>query len=297
MTHTQLRGTGVALVTPFTPDDAVDYDALHTLINHQINGGADFLCILATTGETPCLSSEERQKVQQHVLSQVRERVPIVLGYGGNNTAELVRGLTFADLQGISALLSVCPYYNKPSQQGLYRHFRALADASPLPIILYNVPGRTGVNLQAHTTLQLANDAPNIIAIKEASGDMEQISTILRERPDGFHVLSGDDSLTLPMIRQGAEGVISVIANALPNTFSRMVRHALQGDYDQAEHLDRQLQPLYDLLTRDGNPAGIKALLAHMHLAHNIVRLPLVRVSDNTNDLLRIHLHGLGRTA
>lgn len=286
MTKTLLRGTGVALVTPFATNGAVDYPAIERLLAHQLHGGIDFLCILATTGETPCLSLEERQRIKQLVVQRVAGQVPIVLGYGGNNTAQLVSDLQALDLTGISALLSVCPYYNKPAQEGLYRHFRTLAEASPLPVILYNVPGRTGVNLQAETTLRLARDVENIVAIKEASGDMEQIKTILRQRPEGFNVLSGDDALTLPMVGCGAIGAISVLANALPAHFGRMVHLALEGRCDEAAGIDQQLTPLYDLMTRDGNPAGIKALLASMGLAENVVRLPLVTATDATIGLI-----------
>ena len=283
MARNRIKGTGVALVTPFTTSGEVDWQALERLLNHQLDGGVDFLCILATTGETPCLTSEEKEGIKQAVLAQVAGRVPVVLGFGGNNTAELLRQLQQTNLSGFDALLSVCPYYNKPSQEGLYRHFRALAEASPLPLILYNVPARTGVNLQAATTLRLANDCPSIVAIKEASGDLEQIKTILRNKPDGFDVLSGDDALTLPMLKEGAVGVISVIANALPHPFGQdMVHKALEGDYISAEATDLLLQPLYSLLTRDGNPAGVKALLHALDLANATVRLPLVEATPAT---------------
>ena len=294
MAQNRIKGTGVALVTPFTTSGEVDWQALERLLAHQLSGGVDFFCILATTGETPCLTDEEKEGIKQAVLTQVAGRVPVVLGFGGNNTAELIRQLQQTNLSGFDALLSVCPYYNKPSQEGLYRHFRALAESSPLPLILYNVPGRTGVNLQAATTLRLANDCPSIMAIKEASGDLEQIKNILRSKPDGFDVLSGDDALTLPMIKEGAVGVISVIANALPHPFGRdMVHKALEGDYDQAEATDSRLQPLYSLLTRDGNPAGIKALLQALHLANATVRLPLVEATPATAQAIATAVQGL----
>ena len=294
MAQNRIKGTGVALVTPFTTSGEVDWQALERLLAHQLDGGVDFFCILATTGETPCLTDEEKEGIKQAVLTQVAGRVPVVLGFGGNNTAELIRQLQQTNLSGFDALLSVCPYYNKPSQEGLYRHFRALAEASPLPLILYNVPGRTGVNLQAATTLRLANDCPSIMAIKEASGDLEQIKAVLHGKPDGFDVLSGDDALTLPMIKEGAVGVISVIANALPHPFGRdMVHKALVGDYDQAEATDSRLQPLYSLLTRDGNPAGIKALLQALHLANATVRLPLVEATPATAQAIATAVQGL----
>lgn len=295
-TETPLRGTGVALATPFTAAGEVDIPALRRMLTHQMDGGVDFLCILATTGETPTLSEQEKATIRQVVHQETAGRLPLVLGYGGNNTAALVSQLRHLDPTGLSALLSVCPYYNKPSQEGLYRHFRALADASPLPIILYNVPSRTGVNLQAATTLRLARDSSRIIAVKEASGDMQQIRAILRAAPEGFSVLSGDDALTLEMISEGAVGVISVIANALPHTFSSMVRHALAGETRQAAAIDAQLQPLYALLTRDGNPAGLKSLLAALKLASNALRLPLVPATEATSEAIAQEIRLLGCT-
>lgn len=294
-THT-LRGTGVALATPFTSAGEVDLPALRRMLAHQLAGGIDFLCILATTGETPTLSQQEKETIRQVVQQETAGRLPIVLGYGGNDTAALVSGLSTLDTTGLSALLSVCPYYNKPSQEGLYRHFRAIAEAAPLPIILYNVPARTGVNLQAATTLRLANDCPNIIAVKEASGDMEQIKTILRSAPEGFSVLSGDDALTREMIAEGAVGVISVIANALPQTFGAMVSAALAGETQKAAAIDEQLQGLYQLLTRDGNPAGLKALLNTLALADNTLRLPLVSATEATRTAIAQQIRLLGYT-
>lgn len=296
MTDPILRGTGVALATPFTPSAEVDYTALTRMLRHQLSGGVDFLCILATTGETPTLTESEKRRIISLVMEEAGGKVPIVLGYGGNNTAALVEGLETLDTTGLSALLSVCPYYNKPSQEGLYRHFRALAEATPLPIILYNVPGRTGVNLQAATTLRIATDCPNIVAVKEASGNMEQIKTILREKPDTFSVLSGDDALTLEMISEGATGVISVIANALPQTFGSMVRLALAGEIEKATAIDNQLQGLYELLTRDGNPAGLKALLSTLALADNVLRLPLVPATTATTEAIAQQIRLLGYT-
>lgn len=296
MATNPLRGTGVALSTPFTPTGEVDYPALRRMLTHQIAGGVDFLCILATTGETPTLSEQEKEAIRQTVQQENAGRLPIVLGYGGNNTADLVRGLHNLDTTGLCALLSVCPYYNKPSQEGLYRHFRALSEASPLPIILYNVPGRTGVNLQASTTLRLAHDCPNIIAIKEASGDMEQIKAILRAAPEGFSVLSGDDALTREMLAEGAVGVISVIANALPHTFSTMVKAAIAGETQKAIDIDSQLQELYTLLTRDGNPAGLKALLSTLALADDVLRLPLVPATEATREAIAQQIRLLGYT-
>ncbi|MCF0208719.1 MAG: 4-hydroxy-tetrahydrodipicolinate synthase, partial [Bacteroidaceae bacterium] len=210
------RGLGIALITPFKADFSVDYEALGKLVDYQIDNGADFLCILATTGETPCLTAEEKANIKKLVIERVNGRIPIVIGCGGNNTTAIVEELKTADFSGIDGILSVCPFYNKPSQEGLYQHFKAIAEASPLPVILYNVPGRTGVNLQAATTVRIAKDCKNVVAIKEASGNLEQIDEILKHKPEGFDVISGDDGLTYPMIACGAVGVISVIGNALP---------------------------------------------------------------------------------
>jgi len=285
------RGLGVALITPFKKDGTIDFDALRSLIDFQIAGGADFMCILATTGETPTLSAEEKQQVKNTVVEAVSSRIPILMGFGGNNTAELVRELSEVDLKGVNGLLSVCPYYNKPSQEGLYMHFATLAKASPLPIVLYNVPGRTGVNLKAATTLRLANDFGNIVAIKEASGSLEQVDAIIKDKPEQFDVLSGDDALTFSMVASGAAGAISVIGNALPREFSRMIRLEERGEYEAARKIHHRFVELYSLLFVDGNPAGVKALLSEMGMIENELRLPLVPTRITTrqkmNDILR----------
>lgn len=270
------RGLGIALITPFKSDGSVDYDALERLLDYQLDNGADFLCILATTGETPCLSSEEKQTIKQLVVNQVAGRVPIVMGCGGNNTAAVVEEVKNEDWSGIDGLLSVCPYYNKPSQEGLYQHFKAIATASSLPVILYNVPGRTGINLKAETTVRLARDCENVVAIKEASGSLEQVDDIIKNKPDGFDVISGDDALTFPMVASGAAGVISVIGNALPKEFSRMIRYEFRGEYEPARRIHHKFTELYKLLFVDGNPAGVKALLHEMGMIENVLRLPLV---------------------
>ena len=270
------RGLGIALITPFTEQGEVDYEALQRLVEYQIENGADFLCILATTGETPCLSKEERLKIKDFIVSLVKGRLPVVVGCGGNNTAAVVEELKTGDFKGIDGILSVCPYYNKPSQEGLYQHFKAIAGATKLPVILYNVPGRTGVNMKPETTVRLAKDCQNIVAVKEASGNLEQVDEILKNKPDGFAVLSGDDSLTYPMIACGAEGVISVIGNALPKEFSRMIRLEQRGEFEAAVKIHHKFTDLYSLLFVDGNPAGVKALLHEMGLINNILRLPLV---------------------
>jgi len=276
MTNNIFKGLGIALITPFKKDGSVDYEALERVINYQLNNGADFLCILATTGETPCLTADEKVAIKQLVVKQVAGRIPIVMGCGGNNTAAVVEELKNTDWSGIDGILSVCPYYNKPSQEGLYQHFKAIAKASPLPVILYNVPGRTGINLKAETTCRLAHDCENIVAIKEASGSLEQVDDIIKNRPDGFDVLSGDDALTFPMVASGAAGVISVIGNALPKEFSRMIRYEFRGEYEPARRIHHKFTELYQLLFVDGNPAGVKALLHEMGMIENELRLPLV---------------------
>ena len=276
MAQNIFRGLGIALITPFKSDGSIDYDALERLIDYQLANGADFLCILATTGETPCLTAEEKQTIKQMVVKQVAGRIPIVMGCGGNNTAAVVEEARNGDWGGIDGLLSVCPYYNKPSQEGLYQHFKAIAGASRLPVILYNVPGRTGINLKAETTVRLANDCENVVAIKEASGNLEQVDDIIKNKPDGFDVISGDDALTFPMVASGAAGVISVIGNALPKEFSRMIRYEFRGEYEPARRIHHKFTELYKLLFVDGNPAGVKALLHEMGMIENVLRLPLV---------------------
>ena len=270
------RGLGIALVTPFCEDGSVDYDTLASVIDYQLANGADFLCILATTGETPCLSADEHYKVKQFIVKQVAGRVPLLMGCGGNNTAAVVEMCKTYDMSGIDGLLSVCPYYNKPSQEGLYQHFKAIANAKKLPVVLYNVPGRTGINLKPETTCRLANDCENIVAIKEASGSIEQVDEIIKNKPEGFEVLSGDDAITFHMIATGAVGVISVIGNALPKEFSRMIRLEFNGEYAAAQKIHHKFTELYSLLFVDGNPAGVKALMSEMGLLKNVLRLPLV---------------------
>lgn len=267
---------GIALITPFTDNGDVDFRALRRLVEYQVTSHADFLCILCTTSENPTLTIEERTQIKNLVVEVVNKRIPIVMGCGGNCTAAVVKELEKADLKGIDAILSVVPYYNKPSQEGLYQHFSAIAKASPLPIILYNVPGRVGVNMTAETTLRLARENNNIIAIKEASGNFDQIDEIIKNKPKTFTVLSGDDSITFPLITMGAEGVISVIGNAYPKEFSKMVRLALNKEYDQALLLHHKFKELFSLLFVDGNPAGVKAALNAMGLCQNVLRLPLV---------------------
>lgn len=276
MARNIFKGLGVALVTPFTIEGEVDYKALKRLVEYLIQNGADFLCILATTGETPCLSSDEKNQIKQLVIDVNRGRVPILIGCGGNNTRAVVEELKTTDWTGIDGILSVCPYYNKPSQEGLYQHFKAIAEASPLPVVLYNVPGRTGINMKSETTVRLANDCENIVAIKEASGSLEQVDEIIKNKPDRFDVISGDDALTFSMVASGAAGSISVIGNALPREVSRMIRLEFKGEYEVARTIHHRFTELYSLLFVDGNPAGVKALLHEMGFIENVLRLPLV---------------------
>lgn len=264
------------MVTPFKSDGSIDYDALTRLVEYQLSNGVDFLCIMGTTAETPCLSAEEKKTLKQLLVERVAGRVPLLMGCGGNNTAAVVAELKEGDWSGIDGVLSVCPYYNKPSQEGLYQHFKAIAEASPVPVVLYNVPGRTGVNMNAETTLRLAHDFDNIVAIKEASGNITQMDDIIKNKPANFDVISGDDGITFPLITLGAVGVISVIGNALPAEFSRMVRMALNGEYEHARVIHHKFAELFKLLFVDGNPAGVKAMLHAMGMIENQLRLPLV---------------------
>ena len=282
MVRNIFKGLGIALITPFCEDGSVDYKSLVRLMEYQLDNGADFFCILATTGETPCLTKDEKQKIKDLVVSTVKGRVPILMGCGGNNTAAVVEELKTGDFRGIDGVLSVCPYYNKPSQEGLYQHFKAIAAATSLPVVLYNVPGRTGVNLKAETTVRLARDCENIVAIKEASGSLEQGDEIIKNKPKDFAVISGDDALTFPMISCGAEGVISVIGNALPKEFSRMIRLEFKGEYEGARKIHHRFTELFSLLFVDGNPAGVKAMLHEMGFIENVLRLPLVPTRIST---------------
>jgi len=276
MVQNIFKGLGIALITPFKEDGSVDYDSLKRLVQYQLDNGADFFCILATTGETPTLTAEEKLTIKNLVVDIVQARVPILMGCGGYNTASVVEELKTGDFKGIDGILSVCPYYNKPSQEGLYQHFKAIAAATELPLVLYNVPGRTGVNMKAETTVRLARDCRNIVAIKEASGNLEQVDEIIKNKPRDFDVISGDDSLTFPMVSCGAVGVISVIGNALPKEFSKMIRLQMRGEYDPARKIHHRFTDLFSLLFVDGNPAGVKAMLSEMGFIQNVLRLPLV---------------------
>lgn len=280
-------GTGVALVTPFRKQpETVDFTKLEALIEHIITSGVDYIVALGTTSEAATMTDSERSAVQEFIIETVSGRLPIMLGLGGNNTQHLIDTIARTNFDGISGLLSVTPFYNKPNQRGLAAHYRAVSEASPVPVVIYNVPGRTGVNLTAETTLSLANECPNIIGIKEASGNMAQIMEILRNRPAGFRVISGDDALTYPLLTLGADGVISVIANALPQQMSQMVRYASKGDLKKALPLHNLMLPFINAIFEEGNPTGIKALLEIQGHITGTLRLPLVKASKTLTNKL-----------
>lgn len=282
-----IKGTGVALVTPFHNYGTIDLTSLRKIVEHVITNNVDFVVALGTTSEAPTLSKDEKQAVTEFILETVDNRVPVVLGVGGNNTQEIIDNIKSNDLEGISAILSVVPYYNKPQPKGLYYHFKNIAAASPVPIILYNVPGRTSTNLDAETTLRLAHEFENIIGIKEASGNFHQIMEILKNKPREFTVFSGDDALTLPMLLLGAEGVISVVANAYPQEFSYIVNNAMKGSKKKARAVHYSLLDIINALFEDGNPSGIKAALDIMNLCGNNLRLPVVKVNKGTYNKLQ----------
>ena len=275
----QLKGTGVALVTPFLANKEVDYKSLGKVIDHCIDGGVNYLVSLGTTGETVTLNAEEKQQILDFTASHVNNRVPLIAGFGGSNTHAIIEEINSYNLKGYEAILSSSPNYNKPTQEGIYQHYSAIAKNSPLPIILYNVPSRTSQNMKANTTIRLANDFPNIIAIKEASNDMLQCMEIVRKTPDSFQLISGDDVHILPMISFGCVGVISVIAQGIPTQFTNMVNHALEGDFAKASELHFSYLDLVRLIFKENNPAGIKAVLHHLNICPNELRLPLIPVS------------------
>lgn len=285
--HTLLKGTGVAIITPFTKSGKVDFAGLTNVVNHIIKGKCEYIVVLGTTGETATLRTEEKMQVVAHIIKENKKRVPLVLGIGGNNTQEVIETIKHVDLSAFSAILSVSPYYNKPSQQGIYEHYKAIAQSTSKPIILYNVPGRTASNIGADTTLKLANDFKNIVAIKEASGNMEQCMTIINNRPKNFLVISGDDNLTLPLLACGADGVISVLANAYPKDFSEMVRCGLKGDFAAARKLHYKTFEITNQLFADGNPGGVKRALELMKICGPDVRLPLVKPNEGVQTKLK----------
>jgi 4-hydroxy-tetrahydrodipicolinate synthase len=275
----KFKGTGVAIVTPFKNDLSIDFAALGRVINHVIDGGVNYIVALGTTGESVTLSKEEKNAVVSFVVETVDKKVPVVVGIGGNNTQEVINSIIHSDLSGADGVLSVAPYYNKPNQRGLFQHFKAIANSCPVPVILYNVPGRTACNLTSDTCLELAHECENIVAVKEASGDIAQIMRIIKGKPEDFSVISGDDMMTLPVIAAGGAGVISVLANAYPSQTSELVNNSLKGNYKQARELQFRFLEMIDLLFTDGNPAGVKAMMSEMKICQNTLRLPLVPVS------------------
>ena len=293
MVDINLKGMGVALITPFKEDESVDYEALGRLVDFQLQNGTDYLVVLGTTAETPTLTEQEKKEIVSMVVSKVRGRIPVVLGVGGNCTRSVVEKLKHDNFDGIDAILSVVPYYNKPSQEGIYQHYKAISEATDLPIILYNVPGRTGVNMTAETTLRVARDFKNVVAVKEASGNITQMDDIIKNKPANFDVISGDDGITFPLITLGAVGVISVIGNAFPKEFSKMVRLALNGDYNNALTIHHRFTELIELLFVDGNPAGAKSILNAMGYIENKLRLPLVPTRITTFEQIRLVLNEL----
>ena len=293
MVDINLKGMGVALITPFKEDESVDYEALGRLVDFQLQNGTDYLVVLGTTAETPTLTEQEKKEIVSMVVSKVRGRIPVVLGVGGNCTRSVVEKLKHDNFDGIDAILSVVPYYNKPSQEGIYQHYKAISEATDLPIILYNVPGRTGVNMTAETTLRVARDFKNVVAVKEASGNITQMDDIIKNKPVNFDVISGDDGITFPLITLGAVGVISVIGNAFPKEFSKMVRLALNGDYNNALTIHHRFTELIELLFVDGNPAGAKSILNAMGYIENKLRLPLVPTRITTFEKIRLVLREL----
>lgn len=286
MDSNRFRGMGVALVTPFMSNGEIDYDQLAAIIEHVITGKADFIVVMGTTGETPTLSAAERVVVKRFVVEKNNGRVPLMLGLGGNCTHDVCTDLQTTDLEGYDAILSVAPFYNKPSQKGLFLHFKAISEASPLPVMLYNIPGRTGVNIFPDTVLSIASDCPNVFGIKEASGNIKQIEDIMVSRPSGFLVMSGDDALAYPIAALGGDGVISVAGNAFPEQFAEMIHNALNGEFPKARIIHEVFEPLYESLFTDGNPSGIKYVLSRLGLCKDVLRLPLVPVTATTASAL-----------
>ena len=293
MRKVNLTGMGIALITPFQKNGEVDYPALSRLVDFQLQNGTDYLVVLGTTAETPTLTASEQKKITGFVIEKVNRLIPIVLGLSGNNTQAVVERLKAENMEGIDAILSAVPYYNKPSQEGIYQHYKAIVQATALPVVLYNVPGRTGVNMTAETTLRLAHDFDNVIAVKEASGNLAQINEIIKYKPTDFQVISGDDAITFPLIALGAAGVISVAGNAFPKEFTRMIHLALSGDYASALKLHHNFLELYELLFVDGSPAGIKSVLNIMGYIENELRLPLVPARAGTYEKIRSALEEL----
>jgi 4-hydroxy-tetrahydrodipicolinate synthase len=292
----KFKGTGVAIVTPFKNDSSIDFAALGRVINHVINGGANYVVAIGTTGESPTLSREEKKAVLAYVVESVDNRVPIVYGIGGNYTQEVINTIRHTDLSGVDGILSVAPYYNKPTQRGLFLHFKEIANYCSIPVIIYNVPGRTSCNISADTCLELARSCENIVGIKEASGDMTQIMKIIKGKPENFSVISGDDMLTIPVMAAGGSGVISVLANAFPAETSEMVSQALKNNYKLAREIQFRFLEIIELLFTEGNPAGVKDMLSIMNLCNNVVRLPLASVSRPLHTRIQKAIEEVGRS-
>jgi 4-hydroxy-tetrahydrodipicolinate synthase len=275
----KFRGTGVAIVTPFKNDSSIDFAALGRVVNHVINGGVNYIVVMGTTGESATLTKDEKKAIISYVVEVTAERVPIVVGIGGNSTQEVINCVRHSNLTGVDGILSVAPYYNKPNQRGLFQHFKSIANSCPIPVIMYNVPGRTCSNISSDTCLELANECDNIVGVKEASGDMAQIMRIIKGKPDNFSVISGDDLMTIPIIASGGSGIISVLANAFPAATSDLVTNALKNNYKTAREIQLRYLEMIELLFIDGNPSGVKAMLSIMNISQNNLRLPLVPVN------------------
>lgn len=286
----QLRGTGVALVTPFDKENAVDYQALKKLVNHCIKGGVNSLIVLGTTGETPTLTKEEKAEILRFVAEIAADKVNLIAGFGGNNTQQVIDEMNNSDLTGYRFILSASPYYNKPTQEGIYQHYKAIAKASPLPIVLYNVPGRTSSNMLPETTLKLAREVDKIVAVKEASGNIDQCMKLVKNKPKDFIVLSGDDNLVVPQLSFGMDGCISVIANLLPKEFSTMINHGLNGEFKEATAIQFKLSEIIDSIFEEGNPVGIKSALSLQNITSDAVRLPLVNASESLREKIKKQL-------
>lgn len=285
-TINKFKGTGVAIVTPFHREGSLDFKSFEALIEYHIKGGVEYIVFMGTTGESVTLNGDEKNAIINFGVEIVDNRVPVVIGIGGNNTRQIISDINHTDFSGVTAILSVSPYYNKPQQKGIFNHYRAIASECPVPVIMYNVPGRTSSNVDAETTLRIAHELPNVIAVKEASGDLAQCSRIIKGKPENFLVISGDDALTLPFMAIGGDGVISVIANAFPAEFSSMVRHCLENNYEKAREIHFKLFDIIEAIYSDGSPSGVKAMLEIKGLAKNNLRLPLVKVNKAVYNLL-----------
>lgn len=292
----KFKGTGVAIVTPFKSDSSIDFAALGRVIEHVIGGGVNYIVAMGTTGESVTLARDEKKAIISYVVEVVAGRVPIVYGIGGNNTQEVINCIRHADLTGVEGILSVAPYYNKPTQRGLFQHFREISNCSPIPVIIYNVPGRTSCNISADTCLELAHGCENIVAVKEASGDLTQIMKIIKGKPENFLLISGDDMLTIPVISAGGSGVISVLANAFPAQCSELVNQALKNNFKLAREIQFRFMEMVELLFIEGNPAGVKDMLGILNLCHNNVRLPLVPVSRTIHTRIQKAIEEIGKS-